>query len=120
MVEVRLARGPRLVAMRTHRIDIGAVQQILVRIRIILRHPLNELVLPHHRMSLGDFWLGDSGHIKGICYARTIDQRAQQNRGRRNSSNIQPLLINELGPLADEVESFLGLVAHELLDDPGG
>ncbi len=46
--EIRVARGARLRAVRFHRIDEGAIEQFLVRLRIVAANPLDELVLPHH------------------------------------------------------------------------
>jgi hypothetical protein len=34
--------------------------------------------------------------------------------------DIQPLFFHELRAFGDEIEAFLGLVAHELLDHTGG
>src|SRR5271166_6303208 len=34
--------------MRLHGVHIGAVEHILVGIRIVFAHPLDEIVLPHH------------------------------------------------------------------------
>ena len=52
MIEIGLARGALLVAMRLHGIDIGAVEQILIRVGIVFHDPLDQLVLPHHAGSL--------------------------------------------------------------------
>ena len=52
MVEISLAGRAFLVAVRLHRIDIGAVEKILIRVGIILRDPLHQFVLPHHRVSV--------------------------------------------------------------------
>ena len=49
MGEIGIARCTGLLPVRTHRIDIGAVQKILVGVRIIAPHPFDEFVLPHHR-----------------------------------------------------------------------
>ena len=50
MGEIGIARRPLLAAVRLHREDIGAVQQILVGVRIVAADPLHQLVLPHHRL----------------------------------------------------------------------
>ena len=47
MREIRIARGALLRAVRLHRIDIGAVEQRLVGVRIVAPHPLHKLVLSH-------------------------------------------------------------------------
>jgi len=52
VVEIGLARGPRLVTVRLHRIDIGPVEQVLIRVRIIFDDPFNQFILAHHRASL--------------------------------------------------------------------
>ncbi len=46
--EIGVARGAQLRAMRLHRIDIGAVERVLVRLRIVGLDPLDQLELPHH------------------------------------------------------------------------
>ena len=50
MGEIGIARRPLLAAVRLHREDVGAVQQILVGVRIVAADPLHQLVLPHHRL----------------------------------------------------------------------
>ncbi len=49
MREIRVAVGPLLTAMLLHGVDIGLVEQMLVRVRIVTRDPLHQLVLAHHR-----------------------------------------------------------------------
>src|SRR5437868_15547970 len=49
MREIRVARGAQLRTMRLHRIDIGAVQQPLIRIGIVGFDQFDEFELPHHR-----------------------------------------------------------------------
>jgi len=48
MRDVGVAIGPLLLAVFLHRVNIGLVQQGLIRIRFIFLNPLNEFVLPHH------------------------------------------------------------------------
>ena len=48
MGDVGVAIGPLLLAVFLHRVNIGLVQQGLIRIRFIFLNPLNEFVLPHH------------------------------------------------------------------------
>ena len=48
MRKIGIAGGAGLRAMRLHGVDIGAVQQILVGIRIIGPDALDQIVLPHH------------------------------------------------------------------------
>ena len=48
MGEVRIARGARLRPMRLHGVDIGAVEQVLVGVRIVGFDPVDQVVLPHH------------------------------------------------------------------------
>ena len=50
MREIRVAGGALLAAMRPHRVDIGAVEQVLVGLRIVFPHPLDQLILAHHRL----------------------------------------------------------------------
>ena len=49
MGEIRIAGGALLLAMRLHGVDIGAVEQRLVGVRVVAAHPLDQIVLPHHR-----------------------------------------------------------------------
>ncbi len=46
--EVGITGGARLRAVRTHGIDIGAIEERLVGVGIVPAHALDELVLPHH------------------------------------------------------------------------
>ena len=46
--EIGFARGALLVAVRLHGIDVGAVEQRLVRLGVVAENSLDELVLPHH------------------------------------------------------------------------
>ena len=48
MGKIRVARGAGLRPVCLHRIDIGAVEQILVRIGVIGADPFHQVVLPHH------------------------------------------------------------------------
>ena len=48
--EIGIARGALLAAMRLHREHVGAIQQLLVGVRIVAADPLHQLVLPHHRL----------------------------------------------------------------------
>ena len=50
MGEIGIARGALLAAVRLHREHIGAVQQVLVGVRIVAADPLHQFVLPHHRL----------------------------------------------------------------------
>ena len=45
--EIGVAGGAGLRAMRLHRIDVGAVEQILVGVRVVGTDFLNQVVLPH-------------------------------------------------------------------------
>ncbi len=48
MGEVGIARGAPLVAVRLHGIDVGPVEEGLIRLGIVAENALDELVLPHH------------------------------------------------------------------------
>ena len=48
MREIRVARSALLLAMRLHRIDIGAVEQGFVGIRVVAADAIDQFVLPHH------------------------------------------------------------------------
>ena len=54
VAELGIARGALLIPMRLHREDIGAVDQPLVRIRIIGADLLDQLILSQHRPKMGD------------------------------------------------------------------
>ena len=49
MREIGVAGGALLRAMLLHGVDIGAVQELLVDLGVVRRHPFDELVLAHHR-----------------------------------------------------------------------
>ena len=55
MREIRIARSALLLAMRLHRVDIGAVEQRLVGVRIVSPDPVDQFVLPHHLRLRGGF-----------------------------------------------------------------
>ena len=48
MGEIGIARGALLLAMRAHGVDIGAIEQIFVGLRIVFANAIDEFVLPHH------------------------------------------------------------------------
>ena len=48
MREIRIAIGALLRAMLLHGIHVGLVEQVLIRVRVITRDPLDQLVLAHH------------------------------------------------------------------------
>ena len=48
MGEIRIARGARLRPVRHHGVHIGAVEQVLVGVRIVGLDPVDQVVLPHH------------------------------------------------------------------------
>ncbi len=48
MGKIGVAGGPRLLAMRLHGIDVGAVEQRLAGIRVVALDALDQVVLPHH------------------------------------------------------------------------
>jgi len=49
MGEVGIARGALLRAMRLHRKDVGAIEQVFIGVGIIAADPFHQFVLPHHR-----------------------------------------------------------------------
>ncbi len=53
MREVRIAGGARLLAMRAHGVDIGAVQKVFVGVRVVGADPVDQIVLPHHAAAPG-------------------------------------------------------------------
>ena len=55
VVEIGFPRGALLVAMRLHGIDIGPVEEVLIRIGVVLGDPLDKLVLTHHDVILARF-----------------------------------------------------------------
>ena len=48
MGKIRGTGGALLIAVRLHGVDVGAVEQSLIRFRIVFQNPLDEFVLPHH------------------------------------------------------------------------
>ena len=56
MGEIGIARGAELLAVRRHRVNVGAVQNRLVGIRIVSLNPVDQLGLAH-QLALGT-WLG--------------------------------------------------------------
>ena len=48
MAEIGVAGGALLHAVGVHRVDVGLVEQFLVRVRIVPAHAFDEFVLPHH------------------------------------------------------------------------
>ena len=75
MREIRIAGGAFLRAMRFHRIDIGAIKQVFVGMRIVPPNAIDELILPHH----GSF----------RCHANL--RGSKDTRGRATSSAVQDL-----------------------------
>ena len=49
MGEIRVARGAELGAVLLQAVDVGAIQHVLVRVRIVGLDPFNEFELPNHR-----------------------------------------------------------------------
>ena len=68
MGEIRIAGRALLAAMRLHREHIGAVQQILIGVRIVAADPLHQFVLPHHRrkptLTASPICRGDAGAVQ--------------------------------------------------------
>src|SRR6185437_7336943 len=60
MSEIGIARGALLAAVRLHREHIGAIEQILVGVRIVAADPLDQFVLPHHLLKPSQTPAGDS------------------------------------------------------------
>ncbi len=48
MGKIGRARRTLLIAVRLHRVDVSAIEERLVRLRIVFENPLDEFVLPHH------------------------------------------------------------------------
>ena len=48
MREIGIAGGALLLAVRLHREDVGAIEQVLVRLGIVAADALDQFVLPHH------------------------------------------------------------------------
>ncbi len=67
MGKIGIARGPQLRAMHLHRIDIGLVQQGLVRRRVIGPDRLDQLELAHDRRAFG---FGPEGRGRSIQHNR--------------------------------------------------
>ena len=56
MGEIGVAGGALLLAMRLHGVDVGAVEQRLVGVRVVAADPLDQVVLPHHRRRASRFF----------------------------------------------------------------
>ena len=76
MGEIGIARGAQLLAMRLHGVDIGAVEQLLVGVRIVFADPLDQLVLPHH-LRLGLRGAAGSAGFGAIWRPRSAGARAR-------------------------------------------
>jgi hypothetical protein len=53
MNEIGIARGTLLGAMHLHGIDIGAIDQVFIRTRVIGLDPLDKLILAQHPPVMG-------------------------------------------------------------------
>ncbi len=71
MRKIRVSRRTDLVTMRLHGEDIRPVQRIFVDIGVILAHPFDQFVLPHHRGST----------IRSFVSFATIAKRAASESG---------------------------------------
>ena len=49
MRKIRIARSAPLLAMGFHGVNVGAIEQRLVGAWVVASHPLDQVVLPHHR-----------------------------------------------------------------------
>ena len=76
MGEIGVARGALLLAMRLHGVDIGAVEQGLVGVRIVALDPLDQVVLPHHLRLRPRLAYGFSRLARQSCRLRSSGARA--------------------------------------------
>ena len=74
MGKIRITRSTLLRAMRFHGVDIGTVQKILVRLRIISPHAIDEFILPHHLIHVRR----DATHSQVQINQHTIDHQPHQ------------------------------------------
>ena len=74
-----IARGALLLAVRLHGVDIGAVEQRLVGVRVVAADPLDQIVLPHHR--------GGLRRLFGCSAACGGDRRRGSARGRAGAGS---------------------------------
>ena len=91
MGKIRVARGAPLLAMGLHGVDVSAIEQRLVGIRIVAADPLDKVVLPHHRRlaRLGGLFNRVSSGRNGrrarrpdrglLLHARKVGARARHN-----------------------------------------
>lgn len=55
MREIRIAGGALLHAMGAHRVNIGTIEKVFIRLRIVPPHAVNEFILPHHGLEKSRF-----------------------------------------------------------------
>ena len=79
MGEIRIAGCAPLLTVRLHGVDVGAIEQRLVRVRVVPAHPFDQVVLPHHwrfsrrdrlfdRCSVAAATAGERGARVGACF----------------------------------------------------
>ena len=100
MRKIRIAGGAPLLAMGLHGVDIGAIEQRLVGVWIVAPHPLDQVVLPHHRRlsRLGRLFNSlrcrGNGRRRGPRIGACFCMRGRSERVRAISAASQPLLID--------------------------
>ena len=105
MREIGIAGGALLLAMLLHRVDVGAVEQRFVRIRVVAADAVDQFVLPHHLRLGGPFLLVDrdrkrSRHVQRgagarlVLHPRQLGVRSRHIRsGRRRDAALNPMML---------------------------
>ena len=104
--EIGIPGGAGLRAMRLHRVDIGAIEQILVGVRIVRPDAFDQIVLPHHARARG---LGRPGRRR---------HRPRRRHGDRFGRGLH--LPGGAAPIRHRITAFAGpMAAHFMVGSPG-
>ncbi len=97
MGEIGFAGGALLVAVRLHGIDVGAIEQRLVRLGIVAENPLDELVLPHHGPPLLGRAAAESTAAPAYWRARLVIAQRPRSRSRSRGAAVGAAVGRRLG-----------------------
>ena len=104
MGEIRVAGGAQLLAMRLHGVHVGAVEQLLVGVRVVLADALDQLVLAHHRRLgagrrlLGRLGRSHAGELELAARARLLLHARQVGRRHGHPSVPQRNALRHRAP----------------------
>ena len=113
MREKRIAGGAFLRAVRLHGVDIGAIQQILVGVRIVATHAIDKFILPHHCYGRPHWRSGHAatslniGPASGPCKARRSFRGAATRRPRARRRGASGGATKNPGALAPGFPTFV-------------